>query len=251
MQHVLARKDRFDSAVLRDLEKKNPYQNVSEVLEIEERLGVKSTFFFRTFVKYSQHPPPPYDLSEYRRDIKCMVSGGWEVALHADKISCEALGLLKKEKAELEKVAGVKVYGNRVHYTLGNALDTALFRNLRLLGFKYDSSVKHDREKFSEDFGYFVKDECIVFPITLMDALIFHYNVRSELEVLKTVKRAVNMCRSLKGTKKILTIDWHDCSLKMKYGRKYGEVLAYLVSQKDIAIKRGIELANMIEKGEM
>jgi len=252
LSHILERKERFDEKVLKDLEKKNPYQNIREVLEIEEKLGIQSTFFFRTYVKDSQHPPPPYDLSEYKEDIKYMISKGWEVGLHSDMTSHNNLERLRREKEDLEKIAGTKVFGNRVHYTVGNTLDTPLFRNLSNLVFKYDSSVKYKREEITEeDFGYFLKEGIVVFPITIMEALIFYYNVKTETEVLKTIKHAIDMCRRLREKSKIVTVDWHDCSLKMKYGRKYLEVLNYLTSQKDVHIKRGIDLANMIEKGEI
>jgi peptidoglycan/xylan/chitin deacetylase (PgdA/CDA1 family) len=251
LSHILARKERFDSTTLQNLERKNPYQNISEVLEIEKKLGIKSTFFFRTYVEGSQHPPPPYDLTEYKQDIRHMISNGWEIALHADMTSHNNLESLEREKTNLEKIAGTKIFGNRVHYTVGNTLDTPLFRNLSRLGFKYDSSVKCKREEISkEDFGYFIKEGITVFPITIMDALIFYYNVKTEVEVLKMIKHAIGMCRRFSRKNKIVTIDWHDCSLKMKYGRKYPEVLKYLTSQRDVRIKRGIDLANMIEKGE-
>jgi peptidoglycan/xylan/chitin deacetylase (PgdA/CDA1 family) len=252
ISHILERKQRFDENVLKDLERKNPYQNIPELLEMEEKLGIRSTFFFRTYVKDSQHPPPPYDLNEYKHDIKHMISNGWEVGLHSDMTSHNNLERLKTEKANLEKIAGTKISGNRVHSTIGDTFNTPLFQNLHHLGFKYDSSVKYKREEISEeDFGYFLKEGIIVFPITTMDALIFYYNVKTETEVLKTIKHTIGMCRRFCGKSKIVTIDWHDCSLKMKYGRKYPEVLSYLASQKDVHIKRGIDLASMIEKGEI
>ena len=252
LSHILARKERFDSLTLRNLERKNPYQNIPEVLEIEKKLGLRSTFFFRTYVKGSQHPPPPYDVSEYKQDIRHMVSNGWEVALHSDMTSHDNLESLEREKTSLETVAATKILGNRVHYTIGSRLDTPLFQNLSRLSFKYDSSVKYKREKISkEDFGYFTKEGITVFPITIMDALIFYYNVKTEIEILKTIKHAIGMCRRFSRKNRVVTIDWHDCSLKMKFGRKYPEVLEYLASQKYICIKRGIDLANMIEKGEI
>jgi peptidoglycan/xylan/chitin deacetylase (PgdA/CDA1 family) len=252
LSHILERKERFDENVLENLERENPYQNIRELLELEEELGLRSTFFFRTYVEDSQHPPPPYDLSEYKQDIRYMISKGWEVGLHSDMTSHNNLERLKREKASLEKIAGTKIFGNRVHYTIGNTLDSPLFRNLNHLGFKYDSSVKYKREEISEeDLGYFLKEGITVFPITIMDALIFYYNVKTETEVLKTIKHAIGMCRRFCGKSKIVTIDWHDCSLKMKYGRRYPEVLDYLASQKNVRIKRGIDLANMIEKGEI
>jgi len=178
-----------------------------------------------------------------------MLSKGWEVGLHSDFISHNNLERLEQEKKELEAVAGTKIFGNRVHYTLKNS---PIFGNLKKLGFKYDSSVKHQREKISEkDFGYFLKEGIIVFPITIMDALIFTYNVKTEVDVLKIIKYTINTCERMPRRDKIITLIWHDCSLKMKFGRKYPEVLGYLVSRKNLHVKRGIDLANMIENGEI
>ncbi len=247
--HILARKERFDESVLKNLDKVNPYQNISEILEIEDNFGLKSTFFFRTYVKDSNHPPPPYDLNEYKSDIRSMLSKGWEVGLHSDFISHDSLERLEKEKKELERVAVIKIFGNRVHYTLKQSI---LFRNLKQLGFKYDSSVKHQRERISQkDFGYFLEEELIIFPITIMDSLIFTYNVKTEADVLKIIRHAIDTCEKMSRKDKIVTLIWHDCSLKMKYGRKYSEVLEYLVSRNNISVKRGMDLVNMIENGEI
>jgi hypothetical protein len=249
ISHILARKERFSKSVLKNLDKKNPYQNISEILELEDRLGVRSTFFFRTHVRNSAHPPPPYDLSEYAPDIRSMLSGGWEVGLHSDFASSRSLQLLKQEKNELESVSGVQAFGNRVHYTLK---DSILFRNLKKLGFKYDSSVKHQREKITrKDFGYLQKEGLIVFPITIMDSLIFRYNVKTEADVIKNIRHAVDICERMLKKGRIMTLIWHDCSLKMRFGRKYAEVLKYMVSKKNLLVKRGIDLALIIEKGEI
>lgn len=178
-----------------------------------------------------------------------MISRGWEVGLHSDFISHSSFELLEREKKELEAVAGTRILGNRVHYTLGSSI---LLRNLRKLGFRYDSSAKYRREEISEkDFGYFTKEGIIVFPITIMDALIFEYNARTEEDVLKVVKHAVDTCARLTRKAKVMTLLWHDCSLKQKKGRKYYEVLEYLVSRKEVHIKKGIDLANMVENGEI
>jgi hypothetical protein len=82
-----------------------------------------------------------------------------------------------------------------------------------------------------------------------MDALAFTYLVMSEDDVISLVKHTVNKCRKLPPEKRIITIIWHDCVLKMKKGRCYQQILEYLTSLKDIAVKKGIDLFEMIEKG--
>jgi hypothetical protein len=50
LDHVLARRDRFDEEILRRAleEGFNPYFGIPDVMEVEERLGLRSTFFFRS-----------------------------------------------------------------------------------------------------------------------------------------------------------------------------------------------------------
>ena len=245
--HIMARKERFDEETLRNCESKNPYYNFPEYMAIEEKYGVRSTFFFRTYVPGSALPPTPYHIEEYKQEIEELVKGGWEIGLHLDPSSHSECSHIQKEKKTLENITGIPVYGNRVHYTMNNDL---LHLNLQKAGFKYDSSAKFSREKISEqDLGYFKRKHLVVFPITIMDALAFRYLVENEGDVVKLIKKVVEMCRELPRKDKIITIIWHDCSLKMLKGRRYSEVLSMLTSQKDIEIKRGIDVVKVIEEG--
>jgi len=218
-------------------------------MEIEERLGVRSTFFFRTFVEESVSPPPSYCVEEYEDEIRVLLHGGWEIGLHLDPLSYGSIDMIQSERKALESVAGVQIHGNRVHYTTN---DDVLYQNLQKLSFKYDSSVKFSREKLIEaDFGHFRRGNLIVFPITIMDALAFHYIIRDEGEVVNLFRHAVDKCRKLPEENRIMTVIWHDCSLKMKKGRRYPDALEYLTSQRDVEVKRGIDLYESIEKGTL
>ena len=67
LEHIMARKERFEPSVLEECNKKNPYYNIPDYMEIEEKFGVKSTFFFRT--KYEDGDFADYedDKSDYIR----------------------------------------------------------------------------------------------------------------------------------------------------------------------------------------
>lgn len=249
LSHIMARRERFDEETLRNCESKNPYYNFPEYMEIEERYGVRSTFFFRTYVSDSLSVPPCYRVEEYKQEIRALVNGGWEIGLHMDPFSHSQCAMIKKEKEALENITGAPIYGNRVHNTLNSDL---LYRNFLEVGFKYDSSPKFNRETIVErDFGYFMKDHLIVFPITVMDALIFAYLTDTEDDVVKLIRRIVEKCNELPRKERIITVLWHDCVLKMNKGRRYSEVLDYLVSRKDVEIRRGIDLVAMIEKEKL
>ena len=243
--HVLARRSRFDEAVISNLDEKNPYQNVSEIMEIEESHGLRSTFFFRTRMD-TQHPPPPYDLGEYRSEIRSMVSGGWEVGLHSDHLSIQHPTSLMEEKKTLEEISGTKILGNRTHYTVDVDHHDLLLENLKYAGFRYDSSIKYNRDRVTDrDCLGFERKGIRTFPISVMDALIFT-DLVDEGDVLRRVQQAVNLCKEL-PSRRVLTILWHNCSLKMKFGRRYPEVIEYLASNEDLTVETGEALLGLYD----
>jgi hypothetical protein len=247
VSHVLARRERFDERILKNCNSVNLYYNFPEYIEIEEKSQVRSTFFFRTYVEGSEGSPPAYHVEEYKEEIKSLLRGGWEVGLHLDPVSYRSVKRIQAEKKALEDVSGVPIWANRVHYTLNNR---TLHRNLEKLSFKYDSFAKFCRAGIDEqDFGYFKRGNLVVFPITLMDALAFAHMAPSENDVLPLIRNAVNKCREMPREKRIMSIIWHDCVLKMKKGRLFPEILKYLISLKDVEVRRGIDLFEMIEKG--
>lgn len=44
-EHILATSNRFENLVLEEIDSENLYYNFSEITDLEERLGVRSTFF--------------------------------------------------------------------------------------------------------------------------------------------------------------------------------------------------------------
>ena len=107
--HILQRKDRFDKKLFETTPINKLYRNFSEFMEIEERFGVKSTFFFRTQYENS-------DYRDYHDDIKEISQNGWEIGLHTDPSSISKIEKIEEEKNSLERITSSKIFGNRVHY---------------------------------------------------------------------------------------------------------------------------------------
>ena len=237
--HILQRQDRFDQKLFKNTPIDKLYRNFSEFMEIEEKQGVKSTFFFRT--QYENG-----DYKDYHEDIKKLVNGGWEIGLHTDPSSVKDIEKIKKEKNDLEELVGSKILGNRVHY-LSN--DEQLQKKLSKLDFVYDSSKRKTKDTISdEDMGYQIIDDVIEFPVTLMDAYLFtHMNI-SEEKIVSVVEKTLNSCRQLESDFNLMTILWHDNVLKMKGGRIYPQILEFLASQEDVVIGSGIEIVNEIKR---
>mgnify|MGYP006422610563 FL=1 len=238
-EHILQRKDRFDKKLFEITPINKLYRNFSEFMEIEERFGVKSTFFFRTQYENS-------DYRDYHDDIKEISQNGWEIGLHTDPSSISKIEKIEEEKNSLERITSSKIFGNRVHY-LSN--DPELPKKLSELGFIYDSSNKKIKNLVSsEDMGYQKINNIIEFPVTLMDAYLFSHMNISEEKIISTIEKTLNSCRRLDSDFNIMTILWHDNVLKMKGGRMYPKILEFLASQDDVIMCNGLELANKIKK---
>lgn len=224
--HVLARKDRFDEETLKRviIENFNPYNNIYPILDIEERFGVKSTFFFR----------PSYDdgtsVAAYVEEMKTLRSRGWEVGAHINDAT--SLTVIKYQKEQIEDVLGKSVVGCRVHYL---RTVEGSFSFMKQAGFSYDSSLMGPKDSISEkNTGYTILDGLVVFPITLMDAYLFTYMKVNEERIIDVFKNAIETAKP----RGYMTVIWHDNSLRMKGGRMYSKICEYLASRDDLDLIR-------------
>ena len=163
-----------------------PYWQFDTVAAIEDRLGVRSAFYFLSEQRLFDDRPPGdwvdpvawrlyagrYALSDpaiadvverlHRRD--------WEVGLHGSYESYADPERLKGEKATLERTLGHPVRGGRQHYLNLEVPDT--WRYHARLGLRYDASLGSS-DQYGFDHGYGVlrpfDDGFVVFPLTLME----------------------------------------------------------------------------------
>ncbi len=236
--HVLARKDRFSPEIIRKIENGhfNPYFGIPKVMEIEEKYGIRSTFFFR----------PMYDdgtgVETYRETMGALLAGGWEVGLHSnDTLTPQEVA---SEKKTVEKAAGQPVSGSRVHYL---KVTENTFANLARAGIKYDSSLCFKKEQIdSRNTGFLVKDGLAIFPVTFMDAYLFTYMHLTEETVVPFVAKAIE--NLFDSGAKILTLLWHDNSVMMKGGRAYEHLIKQLTANPNTTLLKGIEAYQLINK---
>jgi hypothetical protein len=235
--HILARKDRFDEYTISNIDRENPYNNIHDYITIEEKFGLRSTFFFRTIYENGK-------LTDYEDDIRTLFTGGWEIGLHCDPYSVDDFGSMLAEKKKLESITKNAIVGNRSHYL---AYSKKLPFIVNKLGFLYDSSVMRPENRISANkMGYTLLDRVIEFPITLMDAYLFTYMHLTEDKIINTFVETLNYARKFNSIFNVITVIWHANVLKMKGGRKYADILEYLSQQEDVKIVTGMELANII-----
>ena len=237
VEHVLARKDRFDPEIFTNTKPENLYRNIPEYMELEEKFGIRSTFFFRTLYENG-------NIDDYENDIETLQKENWEIGLHTDPQSVNDIEKIKQEKEKLESLTKKPVIGNRVHFLNYNL---ELPKKLKELEFLYDSSLRHSKDKINEkEMGYSKIDELIEFPVTLMDAYLFtHMGIRED-GIVPEFKKTLEIGRKF-SEQNVISVIWHDNILKMKGGRVYGEILEFLTSQEDVKILPGKELIKILE----
>jgi len=238
-EHVIARSYRFENLILDKVYSENLYYNFPEIMDLEEGFGIRSTFFFRTRYENGNY-------LDYEEEIKSLINKNWEIGLHTDGQSIKNLDLIKKEKSDLEILTKKPIVGNRVHYlNFDNELPLKLFQS----GFTYDSTMKKYKDRISiDDMNYSKVNGIIEFPITIMDTYLFTYLGVTEKNILQIFKEFISTAMDTNNSEniKIITLLWHDNVLKMKGGRKYKDILEFLVSKNNIQIKRGIDIVKII-----
>lgn len=116
----------------------DPWWRFRELLEVERRLGARSTFFVLTANRVPEDGLAPDVYERLRpRLVEELRAGGAEIGLHPSYRAADEAALLEEELASLESLAG-PVQGVRYHYL---RLDP--HRNIEPLAqrFDYDSTL--------------------------------------------------------------------------------------------------------------
>jgi len=237
IEHIQARKERFDQEIFDEIGPENLYRNIPEYMKLEEKFGIRSTFFFRTLYENG-------NVDDYKDDIQILQKGNWEIGLHTDPQSVNDIEKIKLEKEKLESLTQKSIVGNRVHFLNYNV---ELPKKLKELGFLYDSSLRYSKDKIDEkEMGYSKIDGVIEFPVTLMDAYLFTHMKIEEEQIVSEFQKALDIGRDI-SKENVISVIWHDNVLKMKGGRMYEKILEFLTSQDDVKILPGKELVKILE----
>ena len=129
--------------------RRNPYWTFEELMRLEEKLDVRSTFYFlKETAKVDIFKPSTWHHYARRYDfkepdvasiIRKLSSSGWEIGLHGSYESYQDKEKLKYEKKELEDVLENKVSGIRQHHLNLKIPETWEYQEEA--GFEYDTSL--------------------------------------------------------------------------------------------------------------
>jgi hypothetical protein len=212
---------RYPPELLGVLSPKNPFWTFERIMDVESRLGVRSSFNVLDEFHITERPPwewltstgwklfaGRYDVEDpdVAATLRVLDELGWEVALHGSYTSSTAPGRFVQEKERIESVVGTEVVGNRQHYWRGSPPET--WHHLANAGIRYDTSLGSSTEvEFQHGYDLIrpFDDEFVVFPWSLMDA--------AAMNAADSPDDAVDVCRSVfedvRDHRSVLVLNWH------------------------------------------
>ena len=211
----------------------SPYRNFEEIMDLEEKYGAKSSFYFLATDKDIRRFR--YNIEDLENELGSIVDKGWEVGLHGGYYAYNDLEEIKKEKDRLEKVLGKDVIGYRNHYLRFKVPDT--WELLAKAGFKYDTTLGYDnivgfRNGMCHPFKPFNLNsdkevDILEIPLNIMDGALFG-SVKSSNEAWETTKKLIDTVERYNG---IITLLWHNnafnCPFRERWIRLYKKILKY------------------------
>lgn len=208
-----------------------PYLDTREIIELEEKYGARSTFFF--IASERQGPDFSYEIMDVKDDLRYLDSRGWEAGLHGTQAAHEDVERIKKEKERLESALGSKVVGYRNHFLRFQIPLT--WRLLQQSGFKYDATLG-----FADCVGfrggmchpfrpYDLETNSIIditeIPLVIMDATLFQNYMRLDINgAWELIKELVDAVEAQKGTMGLL---WHNIYMHGEQLKLYERILQY------------------------
>ena len=213
--------------------KRSPLCNFEETMDLEEKYGAKSSFYFLG-IKPGD-PDYSYDIMDLQKDIRRIRDRGWEVGLHGGHTAYNSYEQICEEKKRLEKALGSEVIGFRNHYLHFRVPDT--WENLSSAGFMYDTTFGYGdcvgfRNGMCHPFmPYNLKSEKLVdiieIPLIVMDCTLFQTYMRLDAkDAIDFMHRLIDTTASCRG---VFTLLWHNTYLVEHSPEKkmYRDILDY------------------------
>jgi len=246
MTHILRRASRFSfpDILLALLGLKSLYNNIDLIADLEAKQGLRSSFYFLS---------KSYDLHALAPTVQRLISSGWEVGLHGDFGTHDSAEAMEAAVAEFASAFGSRPSGLREHYLRFDYGKT--WKIAQSSGFSYDSTVgNRDRlgfrlglcTPFHPPDSEWRQMKVVELPLVLMDTTLWGYMGRSETEGESDFLSLLDKVRNVNG---LMTLLWHQESLKMKGGRIYPRLLGALAGR-DYYVATGERMARWwVERG--
>lgn len=197
------------SLLFKKMQGKDPYDNIPEILSLEQELGVSSTFFFLVKKGDGNSDYSLNQVKEYFNEIRQHQS---EIALHGSLETADSASSLSYELQQLPK----GVIGNRFHYLKFNPVTVC--DTVENSGIIYDGSFgfaehigfRHGICHPFHPFNHTTKKQYsfLEIPLSIMDTtLSFAAYMRDDECLTEKLDRLINEVQKFNG---VLSILWHN-----------------------------------------
>jgi len=175
----------------------NKMNNVKEILDFNESLGIKSTFFFGMNRGLGLN----YNYNNISGLVKYALDRDFEVGVHG--IAYNNLDQMKLEYNRFKIITGLQNFGIRMHYLRH---DNSTLKNLAEIGYLYDSTM-------SNFVSATTVDGIVEFPVHMMDCLIINGPKGfQELNLEESKKKAITLLERAENMNiNYFSFLFHDC----------------------------------------
>jgi len=216
--------------------KKLPLCNFHEIMDLEEKYGATSTFFFMAESPGEQDYS--YDIEDLEPEIRNIIDRGWEVGLHGGHTAYLNAQEMKAKKERLEKVTHKPVSGYRNHFLRFCVPDT--WECLSKAGFQYDSTLGyadcagfrngmcHPFKPFNLNTNHEI--DILEIPLIVMDGTLDQTYMRLDgKSKWEFVKMLIDRVAASHG---VLTLLWHNSYMDGGNLELYEKILGYCNDRK-------------------
>jgi peptidoglycan/xylan/chitin deacetylase (PgdA/CDA1 family) len=226
----------FCHSVCQIRSQKQPFCNFSEIMDLEEKYGAKSTFFFMAESPGEQDYA--YDIEALEPEIGEIIDRGWEVGLHGGHTTYRNQQEMKQKKNRLEKVTHRLVIGFRNHFLRFSVPDT--WEYLSEAGFQYDTTfgyadcagfrngMCHPYRPFNLNKNRGI--DILEIPLIIMDRTMGSSYMRlNEMSIWELITLLIDRAADCRG---VLTFLWHNTYMQDENLELYEKILHYCKERK-------------------
>lgn len=214
---------------------KLPFCNFSQIMDLEEKYGAKSTFFF--MAERPGEQDYAYDIRGIAPEIGDIIDRGWEVGLHGGHTTYLNPHEMREKKEQLEMVTGKPVIGYRNHFLRFKVPET--WEYLSQAGFKYDTTLGYaDCAGFRNgmchpfrpyDLSAGKEIDIIEISLIVMDGTLDYTYMRLENSTKwNFVKMLIDCVAACHG---VFTLLWHNTYVEGENLKLYEKILGYCKEQ--------------------